>query len=248
MNWVLWIVIAYLCGSVPFGPLLAASRSVDLRKVGSGNIGATNLGRALGPVWGGLCFALDVLKGLLPVLTAGWAMKVLGHPVIEPGESWPWLAVAAAAVLGHVLPVWLKFRGGKGVATALGTMLGLYPILTLPGVAALMVWVLFVATFRYVSLASMAAAVFIALWQIVVAALDWQNLAFLVGDLRGKTVGAAAGQIGRAIAWWPPLPFAVVTTALAGLLVLRHAGNILRLVVGTEPRLGDRRESPKAKV
>src|SRR5690349_4488530 len=108
-RWALWVAIGYLSGSIPFGLLLGLWRGVDIRKAGSGNIGATNLGRVLGRKWGILCFVLDVLKGAVPVAAAGGAMGVLGRGDLPAGQAWGWLAVAVAAVLGHVFPVWLGF-------------------------------------------------------------------------------------------------------------------------------------------
>ena len=109
------IVFAYLLGSVPVGVLLARMKGADPRKVGSGNIGATNVMRAAGKVTGALTLVGDILKGLLPVVLA----FVVGEPAIVVA------AVGLAAFLGHLFPLFLKFKGGKGVATALGVYLGL---------------------------------------------------------------------------------------------------------------------------
>ena len=121
------IVVAYLLGSVPFAFLIAWAHGKDLRTIGSGNIGATNLARAVGRTWGYTCFALDVLKGLAPVAIVG---AVVGVPE-SPGRLSLWLLVGAAAILGHVFPVYLRFKGGKGVATSFGVALGLWPYFTL---------------------------------------------------------------------------------------------------------------------
>jgi len=147
---------AYLVGSVPFGYLMGRARGVDLRTRGSGNIGATNVARVLGRRWGLLCFALDVLKGLAPVLLAGLVIAGRGASAPGPARQGAWLAVAFGAIAGHVFPVWLRFRGGKGVATSLGVLLGFYPYFTFAGLAALAIWVAVVAVWRYVSLASIA--------------------------------------------------------------------------------------------
>ena len=109
----IWIAVAYLCGSIPFGLIIArAASGKDVRTVGSGNIGATNVARAAGRPAAIATLALDAVKGLAPVLLA-------------PREFAP--ACAVAAVLGHCFPVWLRFRGGKGVATGLGVSLALAP-------------------------------------------------------------------------------------------------------------------------
>jgi len=117
VEYILLIAAAYLAGSIPFGVIVACAHGVDLRKVGSGNIGATNVGRALGRKWGIVCFALDMLKGLVPMLVA---MAML-PPEKGPRELWIWLATGGATIIGHVFPVYLKFKGGKGVATSLAS-------------------------------------------------------------------------------------------------------------------------------
>lgn len=122
-----WIVFAYFLGGIPMGVLVARAKGIDLRRIGSGNIGATNATRALGAKLGLSVFGLDALKAALPVFLAGrgWAMGA--RPDVEP-----WLAaVAFAAVMGHIFPVYLRFRGGKGVACALGVFLSLDPAVAL---------------------------------------------------------------------------------------------------------------------
>ena len=143
----LWLVpLGYLSGSIPFGLLIGkASKGVDVRGIGSGNIGATNVLRAAGKGAAALTLALDMLKG--------WAPVALGRTL---GASDAQVAgVALAAFLGHLYPVFLRFRGGKGVATFLGVLLAL-----LPKVAFLVagVWLLIAAVFRYSSLAALVAA------------------------------------------------------------------------------------------
>lgn len=113
------VLVAYLLGSISFGLVAARRRGIDLRSVGSGNIGATNVGRALGKRTGAVVLLLDALKGALPALAAR---------LLLPGQA-PWIAgVAAAAVVGHLFPIWHGFRGGKGVATTAGVMLAVVPI------------------------------------------------------------------------------------------------------------------------
>lgn len=118
-NVAVWILLAYLIGAIPFGVLIARSRGIDLRSIGSGNIGATNAMRALGTRWGLVVFALDVLKSATPLYLASQTFALGALP---DGERWV-AACALAAVLGHMFPVYLRFRGGKGVASALGVML-----------------------------------------------------------------------------------------------------------------------------
>ena len=150
-------VIAYLLGSIPFGYILVrAFRGGDVRESGSGNIGATNVARSSAAL-GALTLLLDASKGFLAV-AAGWLLAAsAGHH----GETRPTLYMFASiaavfAVLGHVFPVWLKFRGGKGVATSVGVFLALAPKTLL---LALALFVVLVAAFRYVSLGSIIAAV-----------------------------------------------------------------------------------------
>lgn len=212
-------MLSYLLGAIPFGLLLGWSQGVDIRVHGSGNIGATNLGRVLGRRWGLIGFVLDVCKGLGPTLAAGWWFGWLGP--VTPGaggalsaaEAGAWLGVAAAAMLGHVFPVYLKFRGGKGVATGLGVMLGVWPYLTLPAGGALLTWLLMAGSLRYVGWASTMAAVSLPAWFVVLAAsLGWPV----------------------AVGW----PFIAVTGAMALLVIYRHRGNLARTLGGVEPRLG----------
>ena len=144
---VLWCLGAFLCGSIPFGLVLVKlAGKGDVRQHGSGNIGATNVSRVGGKALGIVTLLLDILKGLLPVLVArrlGWD---------EGGVS----LVALAAVLGHVFTPWLRFQGGKGVATALGVALAFQASMVLP---ALGVFLVLVLAFRFVSLGSVASAV-----------------------------------------------------------------------------------------
>lgn len=147
------ILASYLLGAVPFGLLIARARGMDIRRVGSGNIGATNVLRSVGRPWGILTFVLDALKGFVPALL----FPMIGNAAGAGFQSLevPSLACGIAAILGHNFPVYLKFKGGKGVATSAGALLGLAPAAAGVGVA---VWALFFFTLRYVSLASIAAA------------------------------------------------------------------------------------------
>jgi len=145
VNW--WIALAaYLLGSIPFGYLIVKLRGADIRKSGSGNIGAANVMRNAGAVAGVLTLLLDAAKGYLAVwLASRWT-----------GGSIRWMTVAAvAAVLGHMYPVWLKFKGGKGVATGLGVFLPICPMAVAAGAV---LWILVVAFWRYSSLGSIVAS------------------------------------------------------------------------------------------
>ena len=192
-DWI-WVVAAYLVGGIPFGYLIGRLRGVDVRTVGSRNIGATNVFRTVGRKWGLLVFACDVLKGLLPTLAA----KAWGGPALWTG---------VAAVVGHMLTPYMKFKGGKGVATAFGMLLGLVPGLV--GAA----FALFAAIFacsHYISLGSCTAAAFLAV-------AVWFP---------------AFGAEGAA-----NLPQCVLVTFVALFVIWKHRANIVRLVRGTEGKI-----------
>lgn len=146
MTTALALLAAFLLGSIPTGILVARAKGVDLRKVGSGNIGATNVGRALGKKWALFVLLMDASKGALPVLLLG---RLADNP---------WLPALGGlfAVLGQVFSIFLRGRGGKGVATSLGAGLALAP---LPTLACLLLFVLLVGILRIVSIGSLAGAV-----------------------------------------------------------------------------------------
>ena len=147
----LLVSAAYLLGSIPNGLLIARLKGVDLQKVGSGNIGATNVFRCVGKGWGVLAFVLDAIKGFVPAFCFPRLM--------EAAPPWLGLACGIAAVAGHNWPVWLKFKGGKGVSTSAGMLLGIAPAAVGIGFA---VFALVVALTRFVSLGSILAALAVA--------------------------------------------------------------------------------------
>jgi glycerol-3-phosphate acyltransferase PlsY len=155
-------VLAYLLGSVPTGFLVGKARGIDIRKLGSGNIGATNVSRHFGKPAGIFVLFMDVLKGWLAVATLAPALG--NHfKVSTTGHEWLAICSGAAAILGHNYTCWLRFRGGKGIATSAGVLLGLVPLTLGIGLA---VWIVVFAISRYVSLASIcgAAAMPVAAW------------------------------------------------------------------------------------
>jgi len=161
---IVFVLASYLLGSVPTGLLLGKALGVDIRTYGSGNIGATNVYRALGRRVGVITLLGDCLKGLLPVLVTRW----YGLPDI-------WVVAAGlAAFLGHIYTVFLRFKGGKGVATALGVFLGFSPLAVL---IALGVFALILGKWRYVSLASITAA---AAMPLIVAVIDRRPLIIIM--------------------------------------------------------------------
>jgi acyl phosphate:glycerol-3-phosphate acyltransferase len=217
------IIAAFLAGSIPFGLLIARAKGVDIRKHGSGNIGATNVGRVLGRRFFFLCFALDLLKGLLPTLAMGAALGALGAFTMSMHDAAWWLGAAVASILGHVFCPWLGFKGGKGVATGLGALLGVFPLLSVAGGVATIVWILAMLLWRYVSLASIIAAITLA----PTIGLAW----WLASRQRtGQTTPEPA-----------MLLFVGIGALLTLLVVWTHRANIGRLRAGTELRAASKR-------
>jgi glycerol-3-phosphate acyltransferase PlsY len=161
------LVGSYMLGSIPFGYLAGRFARIDIRRFGSGNIGATNAVRVLGKKYGYPVFALDFLKGFGAVRIS--MLMASGPP---PGWNSPeifGIAAAISCVIGHSYPPWLKFKGGKGVATSAGTLFALAPIVGLIGVA---IWMVTFWVTRYVSIASVTAAIAL---PIVILAVSWRN-------------------------------------------------------------------------
>jgi len=161
------LLVSYLLGSIPFGFLAGRLAGIDIRQVGSGNVGATNVVRVLGKRYGYPVFILDVLKGF-------GAVKIA--MLVAPGKAPDWnspeifgILAAISSVLGHLYPPWLKFNGGKGVATSAGALLALAPVATLIGVA---VWLIVFWLTGYVSLASVIAAIILPL---VILFVSWHD-------------------------------------------------------------------------
>lgn len=224
MDWplILMMPLGFLAGSIPFGVIIARAHGVDIRQHGSKNIGATNVLRVVGRKAGALCFALDVAKGLLPTLLAGLLAGVLGPFDIPAATALLWLGAMACPILGHMFSPWVGFRGGKGVATGLGSLLGVFPVLTIAGVGAFALWVVVVARWRFVGLASSVAAASLPLW------------------IAGSFV--AARNLGRLERPWAEAawPFLLVGTLLGALVVYKHRANLKRVLTGTESKLGQR--------
>lgn len=196
-------VAGYLIGSIPFGFIIGKLKGIDIRTVGSGNIGATNVTRAVSPLAGKICFALDFCKGLLPVLALKLlvAKGVIATPAWGIGE----LFVIFAVVLGHMFTCFLGFKGGKGIATAVG---GVAAVAPLPALAAFITWLVIFKVSGYVSLGSILAAVSLPVWTVV---LFWLKVSVFPG-------------------WAVVIFFAL----LAVVAVWTHRSNIKRLREGTE--------------
>jgi acyl-phosphate glycerol 3-phosphate acyltransferase len=205
------LVLAYLVGALPFGYALGRLRGVNLFEAGSGNIGATNAARVLGRPFGAFVFVLDFLKGALPV-----AFAVPLAESLSPGASAAFgspdvirVGAAALAFLGHLFPIYLGFRGGKGVATGAGTIFVLVPG---PAALAVLTWVVVLLASRIVSLSSLAAVT------ILVSARLVSTPAPFAPDR---------------------LPVTLYLVIGTGFVVLKHRANLRRLLVGTESRIGD---------
>jgi glycerol-3-phosphate acyltransferase PlsY len=208
----LLITTAYLLGAIPFGLLIGWARGVEVRTQGSRNIGATNVGRVLGRRWGYLCLALDILKGLGPTLCAS---LLLPGDATNLNRQLVLLAVALAAVLGHVFPVYLRFHGGKGVATTVGVALGIWPAYTISMAAALLLYAVARFTTGLVSIGSLAIAV------------GFPATFFAYARLTGLPLRTC----------WPLQAAAIL---LGLLIILRHRENIQRLLLRQEMRLDDK--------
>src|SRR5205809_3022006 len=161
---------SYLLGAIPFGYLAGRLRGIDILQTGSGNVGATNVVRVLGKRYGYPVFALDVLKGFGAVKIA--MLVAAGRPPEWNSPEIVGILAAMSSILGHLYPPWLKFNGGKGVATSAGALLALTPVATLIGVA---IWIIVFWLTRYVSLASITAAVVLPIVILVVTSHDSNN-------------------------------------------------------------------------
>jgi acyl-phosphate glycerol 3-phosphate acyltransferase len=208
---VLLLLCAYLVGAVPFGYFIGRARGVNLFEAGSGNIGATNAARVLGRKFGILVFVLDFLKGAVPVAVivpiarqlAPGAETALGSPDV--------LRVGAAllAFLGHLFPIYLGFRGGKGIATGAGTIFVLVPW---PAALAVLTWVVVLLASRIVSLASLAAVTILVIARLIVTPAPFAP---------------------------ERLPVTLYLLVGTGFVIAKHRSNVKRLLAGTENQIGD---------
>lgn len=239
----LWLcpIIAFLLGSIPFGLFIARANGIDIRCHGSGNIGATNVLRVVGKKYGITCLILDALKGFIPVVIALNLVQIEGRRVGIPvpfldgfaGDPLPaarqtlgqsiHVLTALAAILGHNYSPWVGFKGGKGIATSAGVLLALMPFAV---VLLLGVWLLTFAATRYVSVAS------------IVAAVALPVLTHVGARVHKGPDGLSLWEAGT---WNKPLfVFSVVIAVLA---VWKHRANIQRLINGTENRFERKKKS-----
>ncbi len=191
------LLLGYLFGSFPSGYLAGRiAKGIDIRSLGSGSTGATNVLRHIGKRAAITVFLLDVFKGVLSILLAKY---------FQLNDSWQ-VAVGLSTLIGHIWPAWLKWKGGKAVATGLGVFLG---ISWQVGLATLGIFIIMIAIFRIVSLASISAA--LALPLIMYLSFETTNIS---------------------------LPFLVISLLAMSLVIWRHRENIIRLIQGKEPRIG----------
>ena len=199
--WILWAVGAYLVGSIPFGFLVGKMRGKDIRTLGSKNIGATNVYRTVGKPWGVLAFACDFLKGFLPTLAARLVSEGNASLAYLP------LAVGILTVAGHMWTCFMRFKGGKGIATGFGMLVALVPwlVLTAFGLWAVTVWLS-----HYISLGSILAAAFllVAVWFPILGSPGWKDL-----------------------------PLCILVAFVSAFAIWKHRTNIQRLVKGCENKI-----------
>jgi acyl phosphate:glycerol-3-phosphate acyltransferase len=203
MTWLLIVVLSYLIGSIPWGYLFARSKGIDIRQHGSGNIGAANVLRVMGKKWGYLVFLCDFFKGFLSVklgslIAAFFLVNLVLGSVIA----------AIACVLGHDYPIWLGFKGGKGIATLAGAVLVLFPPLVFVSFG--VIWIAVFLIGRYTSLASISAAVALPISVPLIVAKTETDFLLLV----------------------------CFSVLMGALVIWRHRSNIVRLLNGTENRFG----------
>ena len=238
----LWLcpLIAFLLGSVPFGLFIARLKGIDIRQHGSGNIGATNVLRVVGKKYGITCLLLDALKGFIPVALALNLVQIEGRKVGVPLPGLDDLALhlpaaqqltgqlvhvltALFAILGHNYSPWVGFKGGKGIATSAGVLLGLMPAAVILLIA---VWLIAFAATRYVSVASIAAAVALPV------------LTHIGARFHKGPDGLSLWEAGT---WNKPL--FIFSVLIAVLAIWKHRANIQRLMNGTENRFQPKKKS-----
>lgn len=207
MIWLAILLLCYLIGSFPSGYLIGKSQGIDIRQHGSGNIGATNVLRVMGKKWGYLVFFCDALKGFIAVKIGVWLASSAGAEATLAA-----VMAGICCIIGHNYTVWLRFKGGKGIATSIGVLLAIVPIMIV--LLVLVVWLAVFFVWKYVSLASICAAL----------SLPVAVLALFPVVAHGN--------------YWVLVIFSLIVAALA---VWRHRPNIDRLLQGKENRFGTKR-------
>ncbi len=202
---IILFVIVYLFGSIPWGFILGKLNGIDIREHGSCSTGATNVTRTVGKRWGITCFVLDFLKGCIPVI----CFKTFIPGLFNIPENFCGIVVIIViliTVVGHIYPIYLKFKGGKGIATGTGALVAITPLAIVCG---LIVWVIIFKLSRYVSLASIIAALAVAVFTIIFSAAGYYTM---------------------------PISNQIFVIFLALFAIYKHSSNIKRLLSGTENR------------
>ena len=209
------LTISYLIGGIPFGYIIAIAKGIDIRKHGSGNIGASNVGRILGRKYGIIIFVLDLLKGFVSVLFIPVFVSTLHFPTTS-GDLLVILC-GLCAIFGHVFPVYLGFKGGKAVATSFGVFIWLAPLSL---AIAMVIWIVTVIVFRYVSLGS------------------------IIGSLSifGCIIVLESDPFGSG------LYLTCLSVVVATLIIVRHRTNIQRIVSGTETKIFSKKQQKQQAV
>jgi len=199
------LLISYLLGSIPFGYIVSRIKGVDITKVGSGNIGMANVFRNIGPIYGLVVLFLDAFKGFLPTFVA-INYKLLDYQV---------LMIGLASIIGHSFSVFLRFRGGKGVATSFGVFLAISPIVSAIG---LIIWIISVIITRYSSLGSILAASFV--FSISFSFLIFNfNFDIFLSEYKGSKV------------------FLISLIIVSFIILVKHRDNFIRIIQGRENKL-----------
>lgn len=201
LEYVVVLLAGYLIGSIPWAFILARMNGLDIRQHGSCNVGATNVNRVLGKKWGVSCFILDFFKGFLPVILLQF---LASESKILQNVDMDVVIVSSSAVAGHMWPLFLNFKGGKGISTIAGIILALAPLSLLTAGGA---WIVIFHISRYVSLASICAAFILPISAWTFSTMGYSKI---------------------------PLGALIMLSTLAALAIFRHRGNIQRLVAGTE--------------
>jgi len=202
---ILLYVITYLFGSIPWGFIIGKANRIDIRQQGSGSTGATNVTRNVGKSWGIFCFFMDFMKGFIPVLCANTFVPSMFN-LPESFYEINVILVVLVTVLGHIYPIYLKFKGGKGIATGTGALVAITPPAIICG---LIIWIIIFKFSRYVSLASILAAASVATLTIFFSAINFYPL---------------------------PISHQCFVVFLSLFAIYKHSSNIKRLLCGTENR------------
>ena len=203
-------ILSYLFGSIPWAFIIGKVNGVDIRKCGSGNVGATNVTRTVGKYWGKLCFACDLLKGVIPVILVAKLSKVILPEISSDHINYGCMLAGFGSISGHVWTIFLKFKGGKGISTSAGVLLALAPA---PVLACLICWVIIFKLSKMVSLASIIAAALLPIFAVVF------NL-----TLKNHNFFTTSTSI---------LIFLIVIAIIA---IAKHHSNIKRIINGTESK------------